>query len=91
MKKLNQRFYLLLLKYKTKLTNLKGGGIGLSVCNQLAKLMSGKLWVESQMNAGSIFYFNILAKAVPVVSHALMYYYLQSINRTENANLRKLP
>ncbi len=36
----------------------KGGtGIGLSLCKELAQLLGGKVWAESELGKGSIFYF----------------------------------
>ena len=34
-----------------------GSGIGLSICRELADLMEGKVWVESELGKGSTFYF----------------------------------
>jgi two-component system sensor histidine kinase/response regulator len=35
-----------------------GTGLGLSICQALVKLMDGRLWVESQLDVGSRFYFS---------------------------------
>lgn len=40
-----------------------GTGIGLSLARELARLMGGALWVESQWGEGSTFYFSLPAKA----------------------------
>ena len=39
--------------------NEKGSGLGLVLCNDLIKLMGGKIWAESNEGVGSCFSFAI--------------------------------
>ena len=41
-----------------------GTGIGLSLASELAELLGGKIWVESKLGEGSIFYFRFPVKVV---------------------------
>ena len=44
--------------------NYGGTGLGLAICTRLIQLMNGRIWVESQENAGSQFHFTVLFEAV---------------------------
>ncbi|AFZ11214.1 multi-sensor hybrid histidine kinase [Crinalium epipsammum PCC 9333] len=45
-----------------------GTGLGLVISQRLSQIMGGKMWVESQPNQGSIFYFTIVAQSIPCSS-----------------------
>ncbi|MFC2104758.1 response regulator [Bacteroidota bacterium] len=37
----------------------RGAGLGLAICKNITKLLGGDIWIESEPNKGSIFYFSI--------------------------------
>ena len=36
-----------------------GSGLGLTICQHLVEVMGGRIWVESELNKGSRFYFTL--------------------------------
>ena len=49
-------------KISTDTTGEKSSGLGLSICKEFAESMKGRIWVESQVGAGSQFTFELLAE-----------------------------
>lgn len=39
--------------------NLDGLGIGLAICDKLSKILDGKIWVESKLDKGVVFYLEL--------------------------------
>lgn len=44
---------------RTEKELFKGAGLGLAISKSLVNLMGGKIWFESELNVGTIFYFTI--------------------------------
>ena len=40
-----------------------GTGLGLAICKQLTELMAGKIWVESDTDAGATFHFTVVLRS----------------------------
>ncbi len=39
--------------------NFEGAGLGLAICTGLVELLGGKIWVESEINKGTTFFFTL--------------------------------
>jgi len=46
----------------------EGSGLGLSICEGIIKTLGGKIWVESALNKGTTFYFDLPKAKIPVES-----------------------
>ncbi|MGD0756117.1 MAG: PAS domain S-box protein [Bacteroidales bacterium] len=51
--------------------NYEGSGLGLSISKSYVEMLEGKIWVESEVRKGSIFYFTIPYNAVPEEESAI--------------------
>jgi len=50
-----------------------GTGLGLTISKNLCELMGGKIWVESQLNQGTSFFFTALAEFEPEAAYSYLY------------------
>jgi len=53
--------------------NFGGTGLGLSITNSLLKMMKSKLYVESELNKGSTFSFDVVLNSEPCTKHYELY------------------
>ncbi len=49
----------------------EGAGLGLTIAKNLIRLMGGKIWVESELEQGSTFFFTIRYEEVPDTYHKM--------------------
>jgi len=56
--KYKDRIFELLKRLHVK-SKIEGSGIGLSICKKLVEVHGGKIWIDSEIGKGSIFYFSL--------------------------------
>lgn len=54
----NERIFIIFQRLHTR-DQYKGSGIGLSHCKKIVELHKGKIWLESELDSGTTFYFTI--------------------------------
>ncbi|MEH2442982.1 hybrid sensor histidine kinase/response regulator [Nostoc sp.] len=88
-----ERLFKAFSQVNSSITRQYGGtGLGLAICKQLCELMGGRIWVESELNTGSTFYFTIAASVIPEESAGAQVLAsvqeLQVINSENNCDYR---
>jgi chemotaxis family two-component system sensor kinase Cph1 len=60
-KQYHEKIFLIFQKMSSN-GEYSGSGMGLAICEKIAKLHRGKIWVDSELNKGAAFYYTIPKK-----------------------------